>query len=142
MKDYKRLTTKKDGYCKSDCFGQGICLPQSNKTCHIRKFYNRLAELEDKIEDGQLLELNTKPLTLEELKALKKGDWVWMVDNEIPQYSGYYQIDLFAISHLHLRQGLGKTVIPFLTYGDQWEAYKNEEEAKAEARLKELREKK
>lgn len=53
MSEYKRLTFKKDGYCQSDCFGKDICSAQSKKTCHIRKLYNRLAELEDKIENEQ-----------------------------------------------------------------------------------------
>ncbi len=71
----------------------------------------------------------SKPLTIEELKALKKGDWVYVVDNELPQYTGYYKIDLFAISHLHIVQGLRKAVIPFSKYGKTWLAYKNKEEA-------------
>lgn len=79
-----------------------------------------------------------KPLTIEELKALEVGDWVWIVDKEIPQYTGYYKIDLFAISHLHIVQGLGKTVIPFSTYGEQWLAYKNKEQAECKGEIVEL----
>lgn len=76
-------------------------------------------------------EMVGKPLSIKELKALRVGDWVWVVNNEIPQYTGYYKIDLFAISHLHLVQGLGKTAIPFLTYGDEWVVYRNKEEAES-----------
>ena len=72
-----------------------------------------------------------KALTLEQLKSLKVGDWVWVVNKEIPQYTGYYKIDLFAISHLHIVQGLGKTVIPYATYGEEWFVWKNKEQAEA-----------
>ena len=71
----------------------------------------------------------SKPLTIKELKALPLGEWVWIVDKETPQHTGYYKIDLFAVSHLHLVQGLSKAVIPFSTYGTEWFAYKNKEEA-------------
>ncbi len=80
----------------------------------------------------------SKPLTIEQLKSLKVGDWVWIVDKEIPQYAGYYKIDLFAISHLHLVQGLGKTVIPYSGYGTTWLAYKNKEQAEAKGEIVEL----
>lgn len=61
MSDYKRLT-KKDGFTKN------LDLTQELGYSHI---YNRLAELENKIEDGKLLELQYKEKA--ELRLIQRG---------------------------------------------------------------------
>lgn len=58
MKDYKRLTTK----CE---IGIGLTETSGNIVNDYEKIVNRLAELEDKIENGTLVEL---PCTEEELE--------------------------------------------------------------------------
>lgn len=71
-----------------------------------------------------------KPLTIEQLKALKTGDWVWIIDIESPKHgSGYWQIHGFAKTHIHLNQGEARWVVPKALYGKDWIAYKNKEEA-------------
>lgn len=79
-----------------------------------------------------------KPLTIEQLKALEVGDWVWIIDKECPRYTGYYKIDLFEVSHLKLLQGLGVTLISYATYGEEWLAYKNKEQAGAKGEIVDL----
>lgn len=77
MKNYKRLTNNNRdeydpeyGFCY-DCkyFGEPCGCNRPNGTCgnydHFLETYNRLAELEDKIENGTLVEL---PCTEEELE--------------------------------------------------------------------------
>lgn len=49
---YERLTTRNGGFC-ADCNGIGHC----NEDCYKKKLYRHLAELEDKIESGKLVEL-------------------------------------------------------------------------------------
>ncbi len=73
-----------------------------------------------------------KPLTIDELKALQVGDWVWVVDIESPKHgSGYWQVHGFAKTHIHLNQGAARWVAPKALYGKGWVAYRNKEEAKA-----------
>lgn len=70
-----------------------------------------------------------KPLTIEELKALSVGEWIWVVDIESPKGSGYWQIHGFAKTHIHLNQSASKWIIPTALYGKEWVAYKNKEQA-------------
>lgn len=62
-----------------------------------------------------------KPLTIEELKALKVGDWFWVVDLYSGVNSGYVQIDDNFVD-----------CVDFDDYGTDWLAYKNKEQAEAE----------
>lgn len=100
-------------------------------------FADRLTKLEDKLESGQLVELTGKPLTIEELKALPVGDWVWLIDLERNKkvYATKLQsknpetrvcLDYVEDWHLYF----------YSKYDTEWLAYKNKEQA--EARLKEL----
>ncbi len=108
--------------------------------------YNRLAEFEDKLENGQLQEVKNEPLTVEELKALEYGDWVWIVILKKGQYHdfsdmGYYEKSAMFDSDERFVgwRGYG-TCFLYEYYGVCWIAYKNKEQA--EAKLRELREKK
>lgn len=79
-----------------------------------------------------------KPLTIEELKALEVGDWVYIVDKECPLYTGYYKIHGFAKTHVHFNQNVGRWVLPEALYDKVWLAYKNKEQAEAKGEIVEL----
>lgn len=76
-----------------------------------------------------------KPLTIEELKALQVGDWVWIVD-KISNNQGYALVERskaigdkgFMSPALNRSYGFGY----YDTYGTNWLAYKNKEQAEAE----------
>lgn len=84
-----------------------------------------------------------KPLTIEELKALKVGDWVWIVISDRSctlSPSCYYQVDhlgrnkeYFMFCYGGKRDGLR-----FSVYGTKWVAYKNKEQAEAKGEIIEL----
>lgn len=74
-----------------------------------------------------------KPLTIEQLKALEVGDWVWCVDTKTGA-SSYVQKDskikdYFCIVTLNLC---------YYNYGTKWLAYKNKEQAEAKGEIVEL----
>ena len=68
-----------------------------------------------------------KPLTIEQLKALEAGDWVWVVDLYSGVNSGYVQIDDNFVD-----------CVDFSDYGTNWLAYKNKEQAEAKGEIVEL----
>ena len=122
---YKRLTERRGGLVIDNC---GNCPNVNNlQGCTDKNCYeimkNRLAELEDKIEDGTLIEL-----------PCKVGDIVYQFDNggeiyelmilHINIYKGkpYYETDAIDFDN----RAIGESI--FLT------------KAEAEARLKELQE--
>ncbi|MDE6399132.1 MAG: hypothetical protein K2L51_07410, partial [Clostridiales bacterium] len=72
-----------------------------------------------------------KPLTIEQLKSLEVGDWVWIVD-ELSNIKGYAQVeaskaigDKGFIIPTKRSYGFGY----YDTYGTKWLAYKNKEQA-------------
>lgn len=69
MKKYERLTDKTKTELLLDCHDCPYCGVEYLYDCHI-KIANRLAELEDKIENGTLIEL-----------PCKVGDIVYQFDN-------------------------------------------------------------
>lgn len=72
------------------------------------------------------------PLTIKQLKSLKKGDWVWVQESGSEGCGvlpGYYQIELFAVTHIHFKQGCGTSVIPNALYEKDWLAFKTKEQA-------------
>lgn len=91
-----------------------------------------------------------KPLTIEQLKALEAGDWVWIVNLEHNTPIGYvklYLIGSYGIvgrkedGHLfQLEFGLGDGDL--FGYGTNWLAYKNKEQAEAKGEILERRVKK
>lgn len=84
-----------------------------------------------------------KPLTIEELKSLEVGDWVWVVDL-ITQQGQYVQVSVYR----HLGKILAvykvlegkfyKVMMDILTYGTEWLAYKNKEQAECKGEIVEL----
>lgn len=69
-----------------------------------------------------------KPLTIEELKALEVGDWVWVETINAPNSSfrGYYQIRPNAERSKLIFCGIEHDY-SILDYGKTWLAYKNKE---------------
>lgn len=81
-----------------------------------------------------------KPLTIEELKALEVGDWVWVIiygDGRLKsELSDYVKItghtkEGLKIYHHTLRDCL----LPCDAYGTKWLAYKTRSKQRARARL-------
>lgn len=80
-----------------------------------------------------------KPLSIEELKDLKVGDWVWVVidnEEELCCHTSYYKLD----KKIHHDTGIdslsftGVEEDPELAlsiYGTEWLAYRNKEQAEA-----------
>ena len=102
----------------------------------FKKACNLLAELEDKLESGRLVELPCNPLTIEELNALPLGDWVWFVNLIDHEESCYKQINDICEEESWVWFEEDVHASHFVDYGTEWLAYKNKEQA--EARLKEL----
>ena len=72
MSEYKRLTAKKeDRYWEQEEFWQSAEEPSYEE---IEELYSRLAELEDKIESGRLVEL-PKPF----IEQQKEEPYAWQV---------------------------------------------------------------
>lgn len=89
-----------------------------------------------------------KSLTIEELKALEVGDYVWVVDmvhNNPLEYIKLYLIGDKGIvgkkedGHLlHLEFGFGWGSGDLCGYGTEWLAYKNKEQSEAKGEIIEL----
>ena len=88
-----------------------------------------------------------KPLTIEELRNLEVGDWVWGVvlksDWVHKAHNGkYYQIQqsLDELIDKELRCGWQgySTAFEYSDYGTKWIAYKNKEQSEAKGEIVEL----
>lgn len=79
-----------------------------------------------------------KPLTIDELRALKAGDWVWIID--IEKQSGYYrQVTINDNNEKIVFYGeFTNGYCPFETYGKTWLAYKNKEQAECKGEIVEF----
>lgn len=62
-----------------------------------------------------------RPLTIDELRALKAGDWVWIVDFEDERNDFYFQLDYSDKTNFGIYN--------YSNYGKTWLAYKNKEQA-------------
>lgn len=101
MKQYKRLTNNNrneydpeyDFCCNCKYFGEPNGCNRPNGTCgnydRFLETYNRLAELEDKIENGTLVEL-----------PCKEGDIVYFVN----WYRPTPRIEAFKVDHLEVNK--------------------------------------
>lgn len=78
----------------------------------------------------------SKPLTIDELKALQVGDWVWVVDKEY-NTSRYYQQSKKCEEVLSV-YGECYSAFQYSDYGTVWLAYKNKEEAECKGEIVEL----
>lgn len=74
-----------------------------------------------------------KTLTIEELKALEVGDWIWVVGKE-PDRACYLQKD----TRSEQRFNQLSWSLSYSDYGKTWLAYKNKEQAEAKGEIMEL----
>ncbi|MCH5315456.1 MAG: hypothetical protein J1E81_06050 [Eubacterium sp.] len=70
-----------------------------------------------------------KPLTIEELKALPVGDWVWIKHGEV---ESYFRKDVLADDQFATPRFM------YSDYGTKWLAYKNKEFAESKGEIVEL----
>lgn len=84
-----------------------------------------------------------KPLTIEQLKSLEVGDWVWIeifgdgkLKSEIKAYFEILGNTGEFIRSYHI--SLGSIVFSFDNYDTKWLAYKNKEQAEAKGEIVEL----
>lgn len=79
-----------------------------------------------------------KPLTIEELKNLEVGDWVWIIDTD--SGNGTYA-QTFCVGKDMLQFSTALNMLPphiYSDYGKTWLAYKNKEQAEAKGEIVEL----
>lgn len=77
-------------------------------------------------------------LTIEELKALPIGDWVWLVDieSEVGVYARKCElndVDGEEVREVFSYQGIKLFAFELYDYGKSWLAYKNKEEAEGKS---------
>lgn len=76
-----------------------------------------------------------KPLTIEQLKALEVGDWVWIVCC----IAGTYATKINQNEkYLEYQTITGKSYLNYSDYGTKWLAWKNKEQAEAKGEIVEL----
>lgn len=78
-----------------------------------------------------------KPLTIEELKALQTGDWVWVVYHKEFGDEEFYSCKLIS-DKLSIPNFIAGVRLSKSSYGKTWVAYKNKEQAEAKGRIVEL----
>lgn len=78
-----------------------------------------------------------KPLTIEELKALEVGDWVWIDDGIC---KGYRKITLTSVHGMCLGASDSLNTFRYRDYGKTWLAYKNKEQAEGQYDIKQFAE--
>lgn len=125
MSEYKRLTAKKeDRYWEQDEFWQSAQEPSYEE---IEELYSRLAELEDKIENGMLVELPCN---------CKIGDLVYGVADFLSKPKlgilTCIEITKYCIQYGIVDKRLMRHDVKYVYYPAEKEA--------AEAKLKELQE--
>lgn len=87
-----------------------------------------------------------KPLTIEQLKELQVGDWVWIIVLSFDGVNNPHKGDYYRI-HPYLMDGELScgwrgytTAFKYSDYGDKWLAYKNKEQAEAKGEIVEVME--
>lgn len=78
-----------------------------------------------------------KPLTIEHLKSLEVGDWVWVVS---PMYmrGRYLQVHYNGVNTIQWYGIPNDTLYMYDDYGTKWIAYKNKEMAESKGEIIEL----
>lgn len=81
-----------------------------------------------------------KPLTIEELKSLEVGDWVWLCGKyeNFGEYSEYRKIEKNYEDCLTFAVGVNSIHFKYSDYGKTWIAYKNKEQAETNGDIIEL----
>lgn len=79
-----------------------------------------------------------KPLTIDELKALPVGDWVYVMTAD-GKYGAYGRVcEKFDDDNFRVETIESYLVDPYSDYGTKWLAYKNKEQAEAKGEIVEL----
>lgn len=84
-----------------------------------------------------------KPLTIEQLKSLEVGDWVWVVEKENAYPNNYFHGEYCRITPPYIDglcygwQGSGG-FYKYCDYDTKWLAYKNKEQAETKGEIVEL----
>lgn len=117
---YERLTKTHD-YCSDCCDGYRNC--EEKQSCYECTLYDRLAELEDKIESGKMIEL-----------PCKVGDTVYTLDLE------ELKVDEWEVIGILIQEEFFLKIINKKTYVCKLWGVKSIifDKSQAEARLKEL----
>lgn len=68
-----------------------------------------------------------KPLTIEELKAMNAGDWIWLVFPTLKV--GEYAQVISTTPNFVMKRLKGQSTAGYYNYNDIWLAYKNKERA-------------
>ena len=77
-----------------------------------------------------------KPLTIEELKSLEVGDWVWI---ELQYETGFYAlVERRENDYIEFNSAKRRGFIAWYNYGTKWLAFKNKEQAEAKGEIVEL----
>lgn len=71
----------------------------------------------------------SKPLTIDELKALPVGEWIWVEYDEYRLDGGCVRICSIDNECLIIQNTIPSTTYLFSDYGTKWFAYKNKEQA-------------
>lgn len=80
-----------------------------------------------------------KPLTIEQLKALPVGEWVWLViKRNYGDYKSYDKIVKINDREVSFVFSVGQNIYSFIDYGKTWLAWKNKEQAEAKGEIMEL----
>lgn len=77
-----------------------------------------------------------KPLTIDEIKSFKVGDWVWL---NVTGVSSYAEIEAQSNDRIFLNcKYIYGSNYSYHLYGKTWLAYKNKEQAEAKGEIVEL----
>lgn len=80
----------------------------------------------------------SKPLTIDELKALPVGDWVYVMTAD-GKYGAYGRVcEKFDDDNFRVETIESYLVDPYSDYGTKWLAYKNKEQAETKGEIVEL----
>lgn len=80
-----------------------------------------------------------KPLTIEQLKALEVGDWVWVCGTRYDNQYACICRQNFEENYLNLTLTFGSNErFSYSDYGTKWLAYKNKEQAETKGDIVEL----
>ena len=77
-----------------------------------------------------------KPLTIDELKALQVGDWVWIIHKQVQPCYGKIMAKHDDTIYFSTTEGLQR--VHWKNYGNTWLTYKNKEQAETKGEWVEL----
>lgn len=80
-----------------------------------------------------------RPLTIDELRALKAGEWLWVCGTRYGNQYAHICLQNFEENYINLTLTFGSNErFSYSTYGETWLAYKNKEQAESKGEIVEL----